>query len=40
MKWIQHYGKPGLNDKDLKGYLKESHRIVAGGFLPDCWNAR
>jgi predicted DNA-binding protein (MmcQ/YjbR family) len=32
MKWIQHYGKPGLSDKDLKGYLKESHRIVALGL--------
>ncbi|MGH8514114.1 MAG: MmcQ/YjbR family DNA-binding protein, partial [Gammaproteobacteria bacterium] len=32
MKWIQNYGKPGLSDKDLKGYLKESHRIVALGL--------
>jgi predicted DNA-binding protein (MmcQ/YjbR family) len=32
MKWIQHYGKPGLSDRDLKGYLKESHRIVALGL--------
>jgi predicted DNA-binding protein (MmcQ/YjbR family) len=32
MKWIQRYGKPGLSDKDLKGYLKESHRIVALGL--------
>lgn len=32
MKWIQHYGKPGLSDKDLKGYLKESHRLVALGL--------
>jgi predicted DNA-binding protein (MmcQ/YjbR family) len=32
MKWIQHYGKPGLSDKDLKGYLKVSHRIVALGL--------
>jgi predicted DNA-binding protein (MmcQ/YjbR family) len=32
MKWIQHYGRPGLSDKDLKGYLKESHRIVALGL--------
>jgi predicted DNA-binding protein (MmcQ/YjbR family) len=32
MKWIQHYGKPGLSDKDLKSYLKESHRIVALGL--------
>ena len=32
MKWIQHYAKPGLSDKDLKGYLTESHRIVALGL--------
>ena len=32
MKWIQHYGRPGLSDKDLKGYLKESHRLVALGL--------
>lgn len=32
MKWIQHYAKPGLSDKDLKGYLRESHRLVAGGL--------
>ncbi|MGF1608534.1 MAG: MmcQ/YjbR family DNA-binding protein [Kiloniellales bacterium] len=32
MKWIQHYAKPGLSDKDLKRYLKESHRIVALGL--------
>lgn len=32
MKWIQHYAKPGLKDKDLKNYLTESHRIVALGL--------
>ena len=32
MKWIQHYGRPGLSDKDLRGYLKESHRLVALGL--------
>ena len=32
MKWIQHYGKPGLSDKDLKSYIKESHRLVALGL--------
>ena len=32
MKWIQHYDKPGLSAKDLKGYLKESHRLVALGL--------
>ena len=32
MTWIQHYAKPGLADKDLKAYLGQSHRIVAGGL--------
>ncbi len=32
MKWIQHYAKPGLSDKDLKGYLRQSHRLVALGL--------
>jgi predicted DNA-binding protein (MmcQ/YjbR family) len=32
MKWIQHYDKPGLKDKELKSYIKESHRIVSLGL--------
>jgi predicted DNA-binding protein (MmcQ/YjbR family) len=32
MKWIQHYGEPGLSDKDLKDYIAESHRIVSLGL--------
>jgi predicted DNA-binding protein (MmcQ/YjbR family) len=32
LKWIQHYAKPGLSDADLRGYLAESHRIVALGL--------
>ena len=32
MKWIQHYGEPGLSDDDLKAYLRESHRIVSLGL--------
>lgn len=32
MKWIQHYGRPGLLDEDLKLYLQESHRIVSLGL--------
>ena len=32
LKWIQHYGQPGLNDKQLKNYLELSHRIVALGL--------
>lgn len=32
MKWIQHYGEPGLSDEDLKVHLALSYRIVAMGF--------
>jgi hypothetical protein len=32
MKWIQHYARPGLPDKDLKAYLRQSHRLVALGL--------
>lgn len=32
MTWIQHYARPGLDDDDLRSYLKESHRIVAAGL--------
>ena len=30
--WIQHYAKPGLSNDGLKDYLRQSHRIVAGGL--------
>ena len=32
LKWIQHYAKPGLSDKQLKAYLRDSHHIVASGL--------
>ena len=32
MTWIQHYDRPGLPRKDIKAYLRESHRIVALGL--------
>ena len=32
MKWIQQYDAPGLPDEDLKGYIRESHRIVSLGL--------
>ena len=32
MKWIQHYEKPGLSDKELKEYIAESHHIVSLGL--------
>ena len=32
MKWIQHYARPGLSDKALRDYIRQSHRIVAQGL--------
>ena len=32
MKWIQQFAQPGLTDEDLRGYLRQSHRIVASGL--------
>jgi predicted DNA-binding protein (MmcQ/YjbR family) len=32
MKWIQHYVDPGLDDEELRRYLRESHRIVSLGL--------
>jgi predicted DNA-binding protein (MmcQ/YjbR family) len=32
MSWIQNYASPGLSDKELRDYLRESHRIVAAGL--------
>lgn len=32
MTWIQHFAKPGLADDELKDYIRQSHRIVAGGL--------
>ena len=32
LKWIQRYDKPGLNLKDMKHYLIESHRLVSEGL--------
>ncbi len=32
MKWIQHFGEPGLSDSELKEYLTESHHIVSLGL--------
>ena len=28
-KWIQQYAAPGLGDRDLKYYLRESHRLAS-----------
>lgn len=32
LKWIQHFGKPGLPDAALRDYLRQSHAIVAQGL--------
>jgi predicted DNA-binding protein (MmcQ/YjbR family) len=32
MKWIQHYAAPGLNDEDLRDYIRQSHHLVAQGL--------
>ena len=32
LSWIQHHAAPGLDDDELRLYLKESHRLVAAGL--------
>ena len=32
LKWIQLFAKPGLSDKDLKSYLRESYALVGQGL--------
>lgn len=32
MKWIQHYAGPGLNDNELRDYIRQSHAIVSLGL--------
>jgi predicted DNA-binding protein (MmcQ/YjbR family) len=32
MKWIQHFAKPGLADRALRDYIRQSHAIVAQGL--------
>ena len=32
LKWIQLFAKPGLSDKDLKGYLRQSYALVGQGL--------
>jgi predicted DNA-binding protein (MmcQ/YjbR family) len=32
LKWIQHFGKPGLEDGALRDYIRQSHAIVAQGL--------
>lgn len=32
LKWIQHFGKPGLNDRQLRNYIQLSHHLVSRGL--------
>ena len=32
LKWIQHYAKPGLKDRDLRDYLRQSYGMVVAGL--------
>jgi predicted DNA-binding protein (MmcQ/YjbR family) len=32
MKWIQHYGKPGLSNAELRDYIRQSYAIVSQGL--------
>ena len=32
LKWIQHFGKPGLGKRDLRDYIRQSHQIVSAGL--------
>ena len=32
MKWIQHYAKPGLSDRQLREAISQSHHIVSCGL--------
>src|SRR5882672_214311 len=32
LKWIQHFAKPGLSDRALRDYIRQSHLIVSQGL--------
>jgi len=32
MKWIQHFAKPGLSDRALRDYIRQSHSLVSLGL--------
>jgi predicted DNA-binding protein (MmcQ/YjbR family) len=32
LKWIQHFGKPGLTDDELHGYIRLSYALVVQGL--------
>lgn len=32
LKWIQHFARPGLSDRELRDYIRRSHFIVSQGL--------
>ena len=32
LKWVQHYAKPGLNDRDLKQHIRAAHQMIAAAL--------
>jgi predicted DNA-binding protein (MmcQ/YjbR family) len=32
LKWIQHYGQPGLDDDGLRDHIRRSHALAAQGL--------
>ena len=32
LSWIQHFSEPGLQDDELRDYIRQSHIIVASGL--------
>ena len=32
LKWIQHFARPGLSDRELRTYISRSHGIVSQGL--------
>ncbi len=32
LKWIQQFGKPGLSDEELRGYIRLSYALVVQGL--------
>ena len=32
LKWIQHFARPGLSDRELREYIRRSHALVSRGL--------
>ena len=32
LKWIQHFAKPGLSDRELREHIRQSHAMVSQGL--------